>query len=91
LRPTRAYALMAHLDGFRLTVTRLHDAGIEVILDVTYNHTAEGNHLDQALNFRGIDNTSYSLAQPVSSRAIMIISPASGTRSISPTRGSCRW
>jgi glycogen operon protein len=37
----------------------LHDAGIEVILDVVYNHTAEGNHLGPTLSFRGIDNTSY--------------------------------
>jgi len=47
------------LADFRATVTRLHDAGIEVILDVVYNHTAEGNHLGPTLSFRGIDNTSY--------------------------------
>jgi isoamylase len=40
-------------------VSRLHDAGIEIILDVVYNHTAEGNHLGPTLSFRGIDNTSY--------------------------------
>ena len=43
----------------RDTVARLHDAGIEVILDVVYNHTAEGNHLGPTLCFRGIDNASY--------------------------------
>ena len=37
----------------------LHDAGIEVILDVVYNHTAEGNELGPTLSFRGIDNASY--------------------------------
>jgi len=47
------------LDEFRSTVARLHDAGIEVILDVVYNHTAEGNHLGPTLSFRGIDNLSY--------------------------------
>jgi glycogen operon protein len=47
------------LDALRTTVGRLHDAGMEVILDVVYNHTAEGNHLGPTLNFRGIDNTSY--------------------------------
>jgi glycogen operon protein len=47
------------LDAFRSTVSRLHDAGIEVVLDVVYNHTAEGNHLGPTLSFRGIDNTSY--------------------------------
>jgi glycogen operon protein len=40
-------------------VKELHKAGIEVILDVVYNHTAEGNHLGPTLSFRGIDNLSY--------------------------------
>ncbi|MGA6965942.1 MAG: glycogen debranching protein GlgX [Xanthobacteraceae bacterium] len=57
--PEARYALDAPLDAFRSTVSRLHDAGIEVILDVVYNHTAEGNHLGPTLNFRGIDNLSY--------------------------------
>ncbi len=40
-------------------VRRLHEGGLEVILDVVYNHTAEGNHLGPTLSFRGIDNASY--------------------------------
>ena len=40
-------------------VRALHEAGIEVILDVVYNHTAEGNHLGPTLCFRGIDNAAY--------------------------------
>jgi glycogen operon protein len=40
-------------------VKTLHNAGIEVILDVVYNHTGEGNHLGPTLSFRGIDNASY--------------------------------
>jgi isoamylase len=44
---------------FKTMVQRLHDAGIEVILDVVYNHTGEGNHLGPTLSFRGIDNPSY--------------------------------
>ncbi len=44
---------------FKTVVQRLHDAGIEVLLDVVYNHTAEGNHLGPTLSFRGIDNLSY--------------------------------
>ena len=40
-------------------VATLHEAGIEVILDVVYNHTAEGNHLGPTLSFRGIDNAAY--------------------------------
>ena len=50
--------------SFRNTVARLHDAGIEVILDVVYNHTAEGNHLGPTLSFRGIDNQSYYWLMP---------------------------
>ena len=57
--PEVRYAVDAPLDAFRSTVSRLHDAGIEVILDVVYNHTAEGNHLGPTLSFRGIDNPSY--------------------------------
>jgi isoamylase len=44
---------------FKQMVKSLHDAGIEVILDVVYNHTAEGNHLGPTLSFRGADNSSY--------------------------------
>ena len=44
---------------FKSMVRTLHQAGIEVILDVVYNHTAEGNHLGPTLSFRGIDNASY--------------------------------
>ncbi|XVQ12213.1 glycogen debranching protein GlgX [Spirillospora sp. CA-255316] len=44
---------------FKAMVKALHEAGIEVILDVVYNHTAEGNHLGPTLSFRGIDNASY--------------------------------
>ncbi|MET0701394.1 MAG: glycogen debranching protein GlgX [Mycobacterium sp.] len=44
---------------FKAMVRALHDAGIEVILDVVYNHTAEGNHLGPTLSFRGIDNAAY--------------------------------
>jgi isoamylase len=44
---------------FKAMVRALHEAGIEVILDVVYNHTAEGNHLGPTLCFRGIDNAAY--------------------------------
>ncbi|KUK56921.1 MAG: Glycogen debranching enzyme GlgX, partial [Synergistales bacterium 53_16] len=44
---------------FRQMVKNLHEADIEVILDVVYNHTAEGNHLGPTLSFRGIDNAAY--------------------------------
>ncbi len=47
------------VEEFRQMVAALHQAGIEVILDVVYNHTAEGNHLGPTICFRGIDNASY--------------------------------
>ncbi len=47
------------LREFKEMVARLHEAGLEVILDVVYNHTAEGNELGPTLSFKGIDNASY--------------------------------
>jgi isoamylase len=47
------------VQDFKAMVRSLHRAGIEVILDVVYNHTAEGNHLGPTLSFKGIDNASY--------------------------------
>ncbi|CAN5382165.1 glycogen debranching protein GlgX [soil metagenome] len=47
------------VDEFKSMVRALHEAGIEVILDVVYNHTAEGNHLGPTISFRGIDNAAY--------------------------------
>ena len=49
----------AVIDEFRTMVRALHSRGIEVILDVVYNHTAEGNHLGPSLSFRGLDNAAY--------------------------------
>ena len=46
-------------DEMRIAVRRLHAAGIEVILDVVYNHTGEGSELGPTLSFRGLDNASY--------------------------------
>jgi isoamylase len=49
----------SHVQEFKTMVKALHVAGIEVILDVVYNHTAEGNHLGPVLSLRGIDNQAY--------------------------------
>ena len=49
---------------FKSMVKALHDAGLEVILDVVYNHTGEGNHLGPTLAFRGIDNKAYYRLEP---------------------------
>ncbi|HEV3351081.1 MAG TPA: glycogen debranching protein GlgX, partial [Methylomirabilota bacterium] len=61
--PDSRYSATGHLgqqvDEFKQMVKALHRAGIEVILDVVYNHTAEGNHLGPTLSFRGIDNAAY--------------------------------
>lgn len=55
----RYFSPGAGIHEFQVMVRRLHDAGIEVLLDMVYNHTAEGNHLGPTLSFRGIDNASY--------------------------------
>jgi len=57
-----------HVWEFKTMVKALHNAGIEVILDVVYNHTGEGNHLGPTLSFRGIDNASYYRLVPNRSR-----------------------
>jgi isoamylase len=57
--PEPAYLSKGELDEIRIAVRRLHAAGIEVILDVVYNHTASGNEMGPTLCFRGLDNASY--------------------------------
>ena len=57
--PHQGYASSDSIAEFKEMVSRFHDAGIEVILDVVYNHTCEGNHLGPTLSFRGVDNASY--------------------------------
>ena len=56
---------------FKGLVKALHRAGIEVILDVVYNHTAEGNHLGPTLSFRGVDNLAYYRTMPDDPRYYM--------------------
>jgi glycogen operon protein len=57
--PDPRYLASGDLGEFKTLVRHLHDAGLEVILDVVYNHTGEGNALGPTLCFRGIDNASY--------------------------------
>ncbi|HST43639.1 MAG TPA: glycogen debranching protein GlgX [Luteimonas sp.] len=57
--PQARYMASGRLDEFQQMVARLHKAGLEVLLDVVYNHTAEGSELGPTLSFRGIDNVSY--------------------------------
>ena len=69
--PDCRYCANDTLSEFKTMVQVLHDAGIEVILDVVYNHTAEGNHLGPTLCFRGIDNASYYRLVPGDERHYM--------------------
>jgi glycogen operon protein len=57
--PDQRYSASRSPKEFKTMVKTLHSAGIEVILDVVYNHTAEGNHLGPTLSFKGIDNAVY--------------------------------
>ena len=57
--PEPRYCATGTINDFKTMVKTLHSARIEVILDVVYNHTAEGNHLGPTLSFRGIDNPAY--------------------------------
>ena len=66
----------------------MHRAGIEVILDVVYNHTAEGNHLGPMLSFKGIDNLSYYRTVPGDARTTWT-TRARATRSTPSTRRCC--
>ena len=75
LAPHAAYAATGtrgeQVREFKGMVKALHRAGIEVILDVVYNHTAEGNHLGPMLSFKGIDNPSYYRTMPEDPRYYM--------------------
>src|SRR3954466_1837903 len=68
--PARRYARNQAFafSEFKEMVARLHDAGLEVILDVVYNHTAEGNEKGPTLSFKGIDNASYYRVLPETPR-----------------------
>jgi isoamylase len=81
--PESAYCVCAeggcHLREFRDMVKALHRAGIEVILDVVFNHTDEGNHLGPTFSFRGIDNRTYYLLLPSDLRYYMDFSGCGNT------------
>ena len=62
--PVSRYSATSSVNEFKTLVKTLHSAGIEVILDVVYNHTAEGNQLGPTLCFRGIDNPVYYRISP---------------------------
>ncbi len=62
--PEPRYLKSPFVNEFKAMVNQFHDAGIEVILDVVYNHTAEGNELGPTLSFKGIDNANYYRLMP---------------------------
>lgn len=70
-RYTTSHSTLNSVGEFKTMVRNLHSAGIEVILDVVYNHTAEGNHMGPALSFRGIDNAAYYRLSPEDPRYYM--------------------
>ena len=69
--PDMRYSASGRISEFKTMVKTLHSAGIEVILDVVYNHTAEGNHMGPTLSFRGVDNASYYRLSPQDPRYYM--------------------
>ena len=79
----------SQVQEFKTMVKALHSAGIEVILDVVYNHTAEGNHLGPMLSMRGIDNPAYYRARWTTTRATTSTSRAPATASTCATRTCC--
>jgi glycogen operon protein len=69
--PEMRYSSTGRISEFKTMVKVLHSAGIEVLLDVVYNHTAEGNQMGATLSFRGIDNASYYRLEPQNPRYYM--------------------
>ncbi len=86
--PDPRYLAYHQIAEFQHMVARLHSAGIEVIMDVVYNHTGEGNEQGPTLSFRGLDNKSY---YRLTDNPRYSTTPAPATRSILITRWCCAW
>jgi len=84
--PTYAANCCDSLREFKEMVARFHDAGLEVILDVVYNHTAEGNERGPTLSFRGIDNANYYRLIPEKKRFYINDTGAGNTVNLSHPR-----
>src|SRR5690554_2021001 len=84
--PHPAYLATGHINEFKEMVAHLHDAGLEVIMDVVYNHTAEGNELGPTLSMRGIDNATYYRLMPDEKRYYINDSGCGNTLNISHPR-----
>ncbi|MCC7059462.1 MAG: glycogen debranching protein GlgX [Burkholderiaceae bacterium] len=66
--PERRYSASGRISEFKTMIKSLHSAGLEVIIDVVYNHTCEGNHLGPTLSLRGVDNAAYYRLDPQQQR-----------------------
>lgn len=88
--PEPAYLADGQPHDLRRAIRRLHAAGIEVILDVVYNHTCEGNELGPTLSWRGLDNASYYRLVPGDERRY-IDDTGTGNTSTCRIRACCRW
>lgn len=84
--PEPAYLSKHELNEIRRTIRRLHGAGIEVILDVVYNHTASGNEMGPTLCYRGLDNASYFRLVPGNERYYINETGCGNTLNISHPR-----
>ncbi|WP_371375273.1 glycogen debranching protein GlgX [Thalassotalea aquiviva] len=84
--PEPRYCHTQDLSEFQQMVQAFHQAGIQVILDVVYNHTAEGNHLGPTYSFKGIDNKSYYRLDPVDNRFYLNFSGCGNTLNLGHPR-----
>jgi isoamylase len=75
-----------HVREFKTMVKTLHSEGLEVILDVVYNHTGEGNHLGPTMSFRGIDNAAYYRLVPGNKRYYMDYTGTGNTLNVTHPR-----
>jgi len=84
--PEARYSATGRISEFKTMVKTLHSAGLEVILDVVYNHTAEGNHMGPTLCFRGVDNASYYRLVPDNARYYMDFTGTGNTLNLTHPR-----
>jgi glycogen operon protein len=84
--PEARYSATGRISEFKTMVKTLHSAGLEVILDVVYNHTAEGNQMGPTLSFRGVDNASYYRLVPDDPRYYMDFTGTGNTLNLTHPR-----
>jgi glycogen operon protein len=84
--PEARYSSSGRISEFKTMVKTLHSAGLEVILDVVYNHTAEGNQMGPTLCFRGVDNASYYRLAPGNARYYMDFTGTGNTLNLTHPR-----